>query len=152
VILRLMRQADIVFCSRHDAHLLFGVGGADEHVLDDGRSMTDARWVVTSRGSESVIAWCDGFTERRSATTIATVLDRIGAGDALAAGYLDGLLDGDARAGLARGTALAAHALSLRGDVATVSRDELLALADAQAPAWAQPTSSPSTGSTAWPT
>ena len=132
VILRLMRQADVVFCSRRDAHLLFGAEGDDEQVLGEVRSRTDARWVVVSHGDEGVIAWCDGATERRPATTVATVIDRIGAGDAMAAGFLDGLLDGDARAGLARGTALAAYALSLRGDVATVSRDELLALADAQ--------------------
>ncbi|MEX2500728.1 MAG: PfkB family carbohydrate kinase [Trueperaceae bacterium] len=68
-----------------------------EPVLDEVRGMTDARWIVISRGSEGVIAWCEWVTERRSATTIATVLDRIGAGDAMAAGFLDGILDGDAR-------------------------------------------------------
>jgi 2-dehydro-3-deoxygluconokinase len=64
------------------------------------------------------------------------IVDRIGSGDAFAAGVLDGWLSGDAstqdsatlREGLRRGVALAAIALSQYGDRVLSSRAELNAM------------------------
>ncbi len=53
------------------------------------------------------------------------IVDRIGSGDAFAAGVLDGVLAGDVRAGLRRGVALAAIALTQHGDRVLISRAEL---------------------------
>jgi 2-dehydro-3-deoxygluconokinase len=62
------------------------------------------------------------------------IVDRIGSGDAFAAGALDGWLDGDAREGLRRGVALAAIALSQHGDRVLTSRAELNAVMAQQRP------------------
>lgn len=53
------------------------------------------------------------------------IVDRVGSGDAFAAGALDGWLDADPRAGLQRGIGLAAIALSQFGDRVLSSRAEL---------------------------
>ena len=57
------------------------------------------------------------------------IIDRIGAGDALAAGVIHGWLANDFVAGLRYGTILAALALSQHGDMVVTSEDELAALA-----------------------
>jgi 2-dehydro-3-deoxygluconokinase len=59
-------------------------------------------------------------------------VDRIGSGDAFAAGVLDGWLDGDLRNGLLRGVALAAISLSQYGDRVLSSRAELQAVMSQQ--------------------
>jgi 2-dehydro-3-deoxygluconokinase len=56
------------------------------------------------------------------------IVDRIGSGDAFAAGVLDGWLDDDLADGLRRGVALAAIALSQHGDRVLTSRAELQAV------------------------
>ena len=53
------------------------------------------------------------------------MLDRIGAGDAMAAGVLHGWLDGDLERGLRYGTTLAALAMSQRGDMVITDAREL---------------------------
>ena len=53
------------------------------------------------------------------------IADRIGSGDAFAAGAIDGFLDGDLKAGLRRGVALASIALTQHGDRVLTSRAEL---------------------------
>jgi 2-dehydro-3-deoxygluconokinase len=55
-------------------------------------------------------------------------VDRLGAGDALAAGVIHGWLDGDLSAGLRYGVTLAALALSQFGDMVITNKSELLAL------------------------
>jgi len=56
------------------------------------------------------------------------IVDRIGSGDAFAAGVLDGWLDGDLREGLRRGVTMAAMALSQHGDRLLTSRAEMNAV------------------------
>jgi 2-dehydro-3-deoxygluconokinase len=56
------------------------------------------------------------------------ILDRLGAGDALAAGVIQGWLDKDIAAGLRYGVTLAALALTQFGDMVITNKVELLAL------------------------
>jgi 2-dehydro-3-deoxygluconokinase len=56
------------------------------------------------------------------------VVDRLGAGDAFAAGVLDGWLAGSLADGLRLGTALGAIALSQVGDMAITNRAEANAI------------------------
>lgn len=57
------------------------------------------------------------------------IVDRLGAGDAFAAGLIDGLIAGDLERGLAMGTAAGAMKHSLPGDFAWLTRDEIEAVA-----------------------
>jgi 2-dehydro-3-deoxygluconokinase len=73
------------------------------------------------------LAWEAGVFLKQAAIPAQTV-DRLGAGDAFAAGVLDGWLDGSLAEGLERGTALAALALAQAGDMLITSRAEMEAI------------------------
>ena len=71
-----------------------------------------------------MVGW-DGqqFTHQPAYKT--TVIDALGAGDALAAGVIHGWLAGEFARGLQMGTALAAMALSQVGDMVVVTQSAL---------------------------
>ncbi len=125
----LIEGADILFCKRSDAALLFGCGGDAPEALRALAAQTGARQVIMTQGDQGVIGWsaAEGVVHHAPALPV-VILDRIGAGDALAAGVLDGWLDGDLPQGLRRGTALAALCLSQRGDLLVTTRAEMDAL------------------------
>jgi 2-dehydro-3-deoxygluconokinase len=106
----LAREADYVLAGADEIALI----GGDDVVarLLGGR----ARAVVVSRGSDGAeVHTADGVV-RRPATAV-TAVDTVGAGDALAAGFLSGLLDGlDPAGALERGVQVAGFAVSTGGD------------------------------------
>ena len=120
----LARLADVVVCTLEDAHQLFGASGDAVKAVNDLADRFDTARVVVTSGAEG--AWWveDGSAGHVPALPV-EVVDRIGAGDAFMAGVLDGLIDGSLDAGVRRGTALAALALSTHGDHPMASRDEL---------------------------
>lgn len=119
-----LERADILFLSARDAATVFDVAGTPQAVLRAIASRSSARCVVLSRGAAGVAALLEGRVQEVAGLPV-TLLDRPGAGDALAAGVLDGFLDGDIAAGLSRGVALAAAALTQLGDIVTTSRRNL---------------------------
>jgi 2-dehydro-3-deoxygluconokinase len=120
----LLTGVDVLFCSRGDAERLFEIArragrrrrraGAADRRRVDGDDV----------GAEGVLAW-DGATLHRQPALPAVILDRPGAGDALAAGVLHGWLAGDITLGLRYGVALAALALSQHGDMVVTTQAEL---------------------------
>ena len=128
---RLFDEVDLLLCSRHDARRLFGVTAADPaQVLEGMRARCSASHLVVTLGEQGAIAWSEGKIVRQSAVPV-TIVDRIGAGDAFAAGVIDGLLAGDIGAGLTTGAALAGLALSHHGDMVRASREEVASAAAA---------------------
>lgn len=121
----LASRADLLFVSESDASTLFNHKGAPETIVRALSERSQASVIVLTRGDQGVVASIDGTIHEVVAVPV-QVIDRPGAGDALAAGVLDGVLDGDALAGLHRGVALAAHALTQLGDIVTMSRADLL--------------------------
>jgi 2-dehydro-3-deoxygluconokinase len=65
---------------------------------------------------------------RRESIPPTQIIDRLGAGDALAAGVIHGWLDGNLELGLRQGMVLAAMALSQHGDMLVTSSKELASL------------------------
>lgn len=113
LLLPLVRQADLVLCSHQEAQLLLGTDdpdrltalvptlGAHTVVVHDNRGA----FAVTREGTATV------------ATHAADVVDPTGAGDAFAAGFLSGRLDGlPIEACLERAVELAAMVVGNRGD------------------------------------
>ena len=119
----LLAEADIVLCGLEDAVRVFGLPADGEAALEGLCALTAAEHVVVTLGSDGAIARSGGSTLRRAAVPVA-IVDPIGAGDAFAAGVLDGLLDGSMERGLEMGVALAALALAQHGDVVTATRRE----------------------------
>lgn len=116
-------QATHVFVAERDAQRLFGVtaGEAGLRALQERFGGV----VIMSRGVEGPLAF-DGETVLAVPTFEAAMVDRLGAGDSFAAGVLCRLIEGaPLEEALRFGAALAALALSIPGDVATVQRDDV---------------------------
>jgi 2-dehydro-3-deoxygluconokinase len=120
----LIAEADVLFCKSADATNLFGCSGEPHAQLEALRALTRAKAIYVTLGERGA-ALLDGKDFTLQPALPVSIVDRIGGGDAFAAGALDGLLDGDAREGLRRGVALAAIALSQHGDRVLTSRAEL---------------------------
>lgn len=127
VLTPLIRQADLLLCGQTDARRLFGCAGAAEEIVRTMAEQTGVRQVVVAFGAQGVVAW-DGMSLHHQPATPATIVDRLGAGDALAAGVIHGWLDGDIVGGLRYGVVLAALALTQHGDLVVTTAEEVEAL------------------------
>ena len=126
-ILPLIQQADLVFCSQSDATRLFGCTGSMQETAQQLLTQIQVPAMVTSFGAEGVLCW-DGTSWQHEPALQTQIIDRLGAGDALAAGVLYGWLQGDLQAGLRYGVTLAALALSQKGDMVITTEAEMLVL------------------------
>jgi 2-dehydro-3-deoxygluconokinase len=123
----LLAEAEVLFCKGADAEVLFGCAGEPRELMAQLKALTCARAIFCTFGERgAALLMGNDFTQRPALPV--QIVDRIGSGDAFAAGALDGVLDGDPRAGLERGLALAAIALTQHGDRALTSRAELEAV------------------------
>ncbi len=120
---------DLLFFARGDAERMYGFSGAPEDIVRQLGDLTAASAIVTSLGSEGIIAWDRQSMRIESAKNI-QVIDRIGAGDAMVAGVLHGWLQGDLFKGLRYGVLTAALCLTHYGDAVYVTRAELEDLLD----------------------
>jgi 2-dehydro-3-deoxygluconokinase len=127
VLTPLIQGVELLFCGQGDAHRVFGCSGAPEQVVQALVELSGAKCVVVTLGDQGAIAW-DGSQFHQSTAVPVEVVDRIGAGDALAAGVIHGWLDHDLPQGLRYGAVLAALILSQHGDMLVTTQDELLSL------------------------
>ncbi len=123
----LIQGVDLLFCNAADATRLFDIQGDREAVAQAVLELSQARQVVVTFGEQGALAW-DGQSWLHQPARPTQIVDRLGAGDALAAGVLHGWLDHDLAAGLRYGVTLAAMALSQLGDMLVTDRAELDAL------------------------
>jgi 2-dehydro-3-deoxygluconokinase len=130
-LLPLARGAAILFVAEADARDVLGVRGDPETVLGKVRDLTGAQRIVLTLGEAGTIAW-DGQSILRQPAFPTSILDRLGAGDALAAGVIHGFVDGDFAAGLRHGAALAARCLATHGDVPLVYPADLAEMTGSQ--------------------
>jgi len=126
----LCSQADLVFVARRDAVNLWSApaeaAACSQHL--------QARWggtVIVSDGGSGVTA-TDGTETIFVPSIEVEIVDRVGAGDALASGVLHQLISGDDLKGaLEFGVVLAGFALSVPGDIAMVTLPEIEAYLEA---------------------
>lgn len=128
----ILRHVDVLICGEGDAATVFGLRGSPNEVLGGLHDLSGAERVVLTRSQNGSATLIGGELVEVPARA-AEIVDRLGAGDAFAAGVLDGILDGDPVAGMRRGSVLGALALAQRGDMVRTTRAELdrLALGDA---------------------
>lgn len=125
--LPLIKRADILFCSQADAIRLFSCNGSMQEIAQGLLDLAKVPNLVVTFGEKGLLCW-DGQQWQHEPAQPTQIIDRLGAGDALAAGILYGLLHSDLRAGLRYGTILAAMALSQNGDMVITTEAEMLAL------------------------
>jgi 2-dehydro-3-deoxygluconokinase len=111
----LANEADLLLVGREDARDIFGLEGAPETVLSDLVKSTRAFNVVLTLGDEGA-AFHSPVASGVVPAVPVTVVDRLGAGDAFAAGAIYGFLDGDLARGVELGTAMASLVLGTTGD------------------------------------
>ena len=121
----LVRSADIVIASDDELGLVV-TKPENESAAADELAASGVSQLVIKRGARGATVWHDGLAHHASAIPV-TVLDTIGAGDALTAGYLSGVLDGlSPSAALHRGIVTGAFAVAAVGDWEGLpTRDEL---------------------------
>ncbi len=127
-----LQQAEIVFCSERDARRIFHCSGSREEIAQGMLARSQARIVVITFGEQGAMLW-DGIKWHSESAVPTQIIDRLGAGDALAAGVIYGWRKGDLRAGLRYGVTLAALALSQRGDMVITNEAEMLSLSQGSA-------------------
>jgi 2-dehydro-3-deoxygluconokinase len=131
-LLPLIAEADLLLCKGADAAALFGCKGEPHQLMAELQKLTRAYAIFCTFGEQGAALLSGDEFVTQPALPV-QIVDRIGSGDAFAAGVLDGWLSGDAslkdmsalREGLQRGVALAAIALSQYGDRVLSSRAEM---------------------------
>ena len=126
-LLPLIRDVELLFCSQADARRLFQCTGSMQEIAQGMLEISRARHVIVTFGEQGALLWTGSEWQHEPARPT-RLIDRLGAGDALAAGVVHGWLDGNLAAGLRYGVTLAALALSQSGDMVVTDRAELLRL------------------------
>jgi 2-dehydro-3-deoxygluconokinase len=115
-----------LFIGADDAATVFELEGRPERVLEGLRALAPTATVALTLGEEGAAVLTASEIHRPSKRHMVSVVDRVGAGDAFAAGFLWATLIGrDAQQAIDAATALAALKCTIWGDVSIVSRPEL---------------------------
>ncbi len=131
----LIAEADLLLCKGADATALFGCQGEPRQLMAGLQALTRATAIFCTFGEQGAAVLSGAEFVTQPALPV-QMIDRLGSGDAFAAGVLDGWLSASTssidmtalREGLRRGVALAAIALSQFGDRVLTSRAELNAM------------------------
>jgi 2-dehydro-3-deoxygluconokinase len=115
-----------LFIGSDDADAVFGLTGPPDGVLKGLRSLAPGATVALTLGEAGSAVLEAGGLSRPSKLYTVSVIDRVGAGDAYAAGFLWALLTGrTTQQAVDAATALAALKCTIWGDIPLVSRAEL---------------------------
>ena len=132
----LIAEADVLLCKGADATALFGCQGEPRQLMAELQKLSRAPAIFCTFGEQGAALLHGNEFVTQPALSV-QIMDRLGSGDAFAAGVLDGWLSGNEltnsgtsalQAGLRRGVTLAAIALSQVGDRVLSSRAELNAI------------------------
>lgn len=124
----------VLFCTADDASSLFGATGTPVDVARRLRERFTCDVAVVTSGERCAAVTAERIYEAGGYPI--EPVDRVGSGDAFAAGFLHGYLSGDISAGLRYGMALAALKHTFFGDLSWVSRAETEALISGGGAAW----------------
>ncbi|MBC7878584.1 MAG: sugar kinase [Anaerolineales bacterium] len=123
-LLPLIKEVELLFCSQADAIRLFNCKGDMHQIAQSMLELSQARHVVVTFSEQGALLW-NGKEWLHEPARPTKILDRLGAGDALAAGVIHGWLNNDLASGLRYGVTLAAMALSQYGDMLITNKAEL---------------------------
>jgi 2-dehydro-3-deoxygluconokinase len=129
----LLPFCDLLIASEADAEFLFGITGADFPAVAEGLIARFGVQAVAGTRREAPLVWRNRFAAvgysagklYESAWYEVEIVDRLGAGDALAAGLIHGMLDGDLGKGVEYGGALGAIKHTIPGDLPWINADEV---------------------------
>ena len=132
----LMQSTDYLITTEEDIERVFAIKGRD---YEEAAARTAAEFPLKAvaitlrenplvwRNTWTAMVWHKGQVLRTRSYEV-EIVDRLGAGDSFAAGFIHGLLEGDLQTGLDWGVAASAIKHSIPGDFAWITRDEVEAL------------------------
>jgi 2-dehydro-3-deoxygluconokinase len=121
----LISHVDVLFCSRDDAGRIFGLSGTHDAVAAAFHEKFGVPTVVLTAGADGAVGKDPSGCVSVPAIPVPVTVDRIGSGDAFAAGFLSGYLAGaPLEQSLRLGVAAAALKRTIPGDILTATRAE----------------------------
>lgn len=125
----IMAQSDVIVCSRDDARLLFGCSGDSVQQALCLWEQFHSSDIVLTAGADGAVGCAGGHCIAVPAVFLSSTVERLGSGDAFAAGYLAGFLDDwGMEQSLRLGAATAALKRSVLGDMLVGTRADVEAL------------------------
>lgn len=128
--------AEVLFCTSDDAERVFGIAGDAQRKAEVLQELLRSVWTVVTDGPRGAVCLFQNRVLSVSGHEL-VALDRVGAGDAFAAGFLAGLIEGEGLAedefrrterALQYGSACAALKHTYYGDLAWFTREDVLRL------------------------
>lgn len=127
----LLRKVDTLIIAHADAATVFGLTGDPGEVLHELQTRFGINRAVLTLGESGAAGVQGASAIYRTTGYAAQQIDRIGAGDAFAAGVICGLLRNDFELGLKYGTAMSALHMTLNGDMFRLADEDVRQLIDA---------------------
>jgi 2-dehydro-3-deoxygluconokinase len=132
---QVLPDADVLITTEEDSERVLGARGTHEEIARQLASRYDLRLVALTirdnplvwRNRWTALAYQDGKTYQARSYEV-EIVDRLGAGDAFAAGLIHGLLDDDPHKAIEYAAALGALKHTMPGDFAWITREEVEAL------------------------
>jgi 2-dehydro-3-deoxygluconokinase len=132
----LMAYCDLLITTEEDIERVFGIKGKN---YEEAADLTAKRFnmkIIAITVRENPLVWKNSWTAiayrsgeiLRTKTYEVEIVDRLGAGDSFAAGFIHGMLAGDLQHALDFGVAMSALKHSIPGDFAWVTREEVEAM------------------------
>ena len=128
----MLPEIDLFIAASKDVGRVFGFTGTGREQAEKVRDEWSVPRILLTCGSQGALFLDQesGLHEISFEHFPVTVVDRIGAGDAFTAGFFAGFLEKDIDTGLLYGAATCALKYSIPGDLALISREEMLQVAE----------------------
>tara|TARA_Y100000590_G_scaffold52383_1_gene54964 strand:- start:2060 stop:3016 length:957 start_codon:yes stop_codon:yes gene_type:complete len=126
-LLELCYGADLVILTKEDAGDVFGFSGDPEELVRQARDAFSSRRVAVTLGPDGAVL-IEGDEVLREPGYEAEVVDRIGSGDAFAAGLVLGMVRGDVPGHLRTAVAMAVLKLGIQGDHLVAGPEEVASM------------------------
>lgn len=131
----LLPAINVLFCTLQEARQILGWNGDPETILREAARRYPGITIVLTLEEGGALLWHEGEIRAQPGYPLEPI-DRVGAGDAMVAGFLTGFLQGDPLRGLAYGVAYAALKHTFIGDIAWCNRADLEQLIHNQQARW----------------
>ncbi len=133
---KLLPQVDVVICSQLDALRVFGFTGTGPEQAKALREKYGVSVAALTTGADGAVGCDADHCLTVPAVPVEKMAERIGSGDAFAAGFLTGYLEGTLEDALQLGVAAAALKRTIPGDMLVGTRAEVEAIRAAEEKPW----------------
>jgi len=121
----LLQDTTLAIMTLEDAATVFGFGKDPEEAVRRIRKELHPRIAVLTMGKEGALAWDGRTMTHECGRPVREVIDRVGAGDAFAAGLIFGFLKRDLGLGLKYGMFMSSMKMGMRGDMFWATREDV---------------------------